>query len=128
MNIELLEQIFTVIIIPLLGILVTLLGNFIYKKSQALQSQVNNEIAQKYIGMLADTITTCVLSTKQTYVDSLKAQGAFNAEAQKEAFTKTKDAILLTLTQEAKEYLTQIYGDLNVYLDHCIEAEVSLTK
>ena len=36
--------------------------------------------------MLSQTITDCVLATNQTYVDTLKAQGSFDAEAQKIAF------------------------------------------
>ena len=78
--------------------------------------------------MLTDTITTCVIATNQTYVESLKKQGRFDAEAQKEAFKLTYNAVMSVLTDEAKNYLTSIYGDLTAYITSRIEAEVNVSK
>ena len=33
---------------------------------------VDSDTADKYIAMLTDTITNCVVATNQTYVDALK--------------------------------------------------------
>jgi hypothetical protein len=82
----------------------------------------------KYINMLADTIASCVIATNQTYVENLKKDKMFTAEAQKEAFTMTYNAVMAILTDEAKNYLTEAYGDLSAYITQRIEAEVSLNK
>ena len=78
--------------------------------------------------MLNSTITDCVIATTQTYVDSLKAQGKFDTEAQKEAFNRTYEAVVKLLTKEAEEYLNIAIGDLNLYITQRIESEVNLNK
>ena len=69
---EMLKQIFQVCIIPLLGILTVYIVKFINAKSEELKATANNELYQKYITLLTDTITSCVIATNQTYVDALK--------------------------------------------------------
>lgn len=125
---EMLSQIFEVCIIPLLGILTTYLIKYITTKRDALIIQNDNTTASKYIKMLSDTIISCVEATNQTYVDSLKAQGKFDEEAQKTAFSLTLNAVLAILGEEGQEYLTEIYGDLNVYITNKIEATVKQQK
>lgn len=83
---NLLYQILEVCIIPLLGIATAYLVKFINIKSTEIQNKVNNDNADKYIAMVAETISACVIATNQTYVEALKKQNAFTAEAQKEAF------------------------------------------
>jgi hypothetical protein len=83
---EMLQKIFEVCIIPLLGILTTYIILFINKKSKELQDSTDNELYKKYIDMLEQTVINCVIATNQTYVDALKERNAFDAEAQKEAF------------------------------------------
>ena len=78
--------------------------------------------------MLNRTITECVIATNQTYVEALKQQGKFDAEAQKIAFQMTSKAVLDILSEDAKEYLNATIGDLNVYITNKIEAEVNLNK
>lgn len=124
----LLYQVLEVCVIPLLGVATAFLINFIKIKSKEAQDKIDNDTADKYIGMLADTITACVIATNQTYVEALKKDNAFTAEAQKEAFNLTFDAVMAVLTDDAKKYLTSIYGDLNAYISAKIEAEVNLNK
>ena len=123
-----LYQIFELCVIPLLGVLTMYLVQFIRKKSQEITDKTDSELADKYIRMLTDTITTCVIATNQTYVESLKKQGKFDAEAQKEAFKLTYNAVMAVLTDEAKHYLAAIYGDLTAYITTRIEAEVNVRK
>ena len=124
----LLYEILDVCIIPLLGILTAYIIKFINIKSKEIQSNVDSDTADKYIAMLADTITACVMATNQTYVEALKNKNAFDEEAQKTAFEKTYNAVISILSAEAKEYLTNIYGDLSVYIMNMIEAEVNRSK
>ena len=125
---QMLSQIFEVCVIPLLGILTAYLVQYIATKKDALIKQNDNALAAKYITMLSKTITDCVIATNQTYVDSLKSQGKFDAEAQKKAFNMTLTAVLSILNDEAKEYLTAIYGDLNTYITKKIEEAVNKNK
>ena len=123
-----LYQIFELCVIPLLGVLTIYLVQYIRMKSQEITNKTDSELADKYIQMLTDTIITCVIATNQTYVESLKKQGKFDKEAQKEAFELTYNAVMAVLTNEAKHYLTAIYGDLTAYITTRIEAEVNVSK
>lgn len=125
---ELISNIFQVCLIPLLGILTKYLVAFIAMKSEEMKQKTDNETAQKYLQMATDTITACVIATNQTYVESLKAQGKFDKEAQEVAFNKTLEAVLALMNDEVKEYITEVFGDLNTYLTTQIEAAVNGTK
>lgn len=122
------REIIEVCLIPLLGVLVTYLVKYINTKSKELEASTDNELAKKYISLLSSTITNCVIATNQTYVETLKKQGKFDAEAQKEAFNMTLNAVMALLTDEAKKYLSEIYGDLNTYITNQIEATVNQNK
>ena len=125
---EILQQIFELCVIPLLGILTTLLVKVISEKSKEIAQESQNELAEKYITMLAQTISDCVIATNQTYVSSLKNQDAFTIDAQKEAFNRTYNAVMAILSDEAKVYLANVYGDLEQYITTKIEAEVNYNK
>lgn len=125
---ELVKQIFEVCLFPLLGVLTTFLILFINKKSQELRAKTDNELYHKYIDMLEQTVVNCVIATNQTYVDSLKKQGKFDLEAQKEAFNRTYSQVMLILADDAKVYLESAVGDLNVYVTNMIETQVKLNR
>lgn len=110
---EMAQQIFELVIIPLLVVLSTYFIKFINAKSNELINRVDNDKHDKYVLMLQETVTDCVLTTTQTYVDALKGQNAFDLEAQKKAFEMTKTAVLAILTDDAKEYLTSALGDFD---------------
>ena len=124
----LLYQVLEVCIIPLLGILTAYIVKYINVKSAEIQVKVDSDLADKYIAMLADTISACVIATNQTYVEALKKDNAFTKEAQKEAFELTYAAVMSVLTDEAKQYLASVYGDLTSYITTKIEAEVNISK
>ena len=123
-----LYQIFELCVIPLLGVLTMYLVQYIKMKSKEIADKTDSDLADKYIQMLTDTITTCVIATNQTYVEALKKQGKFDKEAQKAAFELTYNAVMAVLTDEAKHYLAAIYGDLTAYITTRIEAEVNVSK
>ena len=125
---NLLYNIFEVTIIPLLGVFVAYIVQFLRIKGNELQAKTENEILAKYVGMLTNTIADCVVATNQTYVEALRKTGSFDAVAQKSAFELTRQAVLNVLSDDAKNYLTNIYGDLNTYIDNLIEAEVNRNK
>lgn len=121
-------DIFEVCIVPLLAVLTGYLVKYIKAKSKQITDASENALVDKYVAMLADTITACVIATNQTYVEAMKKQNLFDADAQKTAFQMTYDSVMLVLTDEAKNYLTSVYGDLNAYIQQKIEAEVNAHK
>lgn len=125
---ELLYKLVEVCLIPLLGILTAYAVKFIKIKGDEIAVKLNNDKANKYITLVSQTITDCVIATNQTYVEALKKDNAFSADAQKAAFQMTYDAVMAVLTDDAKDYIVAIYGDLSAYITTKIEAEVNLNK
>lgn len=125
---DLLNEIFQVCVIPLLGVLTTFLIDFIITRKKEVKNQISNENTAKYLDLLEDTVVACIKATNQTYVQALKDQNAFDAEAQKLALQMTTDAVKSILTEEAKVYLKTIVGDLDVFINKKIEANIQLAK
>lgn len=128
MSTETLNQIFQLFVIPILGVLATFVVEFLRVKSKEIINKLDNDIAKKYTEMITNTVIDCVIATNQTYVEALKKQGKFDENAQKVAFEKTLNAVLGILTEEAKNYIKETTGDLNLYLSQLIEAEVNKAK
>lgn len=128
MTMALLAEIMEVVVIPLLGILTAYVVKLVNAKIKDINKERDNVLEEKYLTMLGATISDCVTATTQTYVESLKKQGKFDAEAQKEAFNQTYTAVMNILSEEAKKYLTVAVGDLNLYITQKIEAEVNANK
>lgn len=125
---NILQQIFELCIIPLLAIITRSLVIYISTEKDELKNKTNNELAKKYLDLLNDTIANCVIATNQTYVEALKKENAFTADAQKAAFEKTYQAVIATLSEEAKKYLPEVVGDLQTYITQKIEASVNQNK
>lgn len=123
-----LEQVFNIVLFPLLGVATTALIVFISAKTKELKEKHKDELFHKYADMLEKTITSCVIATNQTYVKTLKEQNAFDAEAQKIAFDKTFSAVVTILSDDAYDYLSEAIGDLEEYITNRIEEEVLLAK
>lgn len=125
---NILEQIFNVVLIPLMGVATTALIIFITTKTKELKKKYDNELFSKYADMLEQTIISCVIATNQTYVEALKKEGRFDAEAQQIAFDKTFSAVITILSDDAYDYLSEAIGDLEEYITNRIEAEVNTCK
>ena len=114
MSTETLNQIFQLFVIPILGILAAFVVEFLRVKSKEIINKLDNDVAKKYTEMITNTIVDCVIATNQTYVEALKKQGKFDENAQKVAFEKTLNAVLGILSEEAKNYIKETTGDLNL--------------
>lgn len=126
--VTLVPVIFQMVLIPLLAILTKYVTTWVQIKIDELTESKNNATFTKYMNLLQSTVIDCVIATNQTYVESLKLQGKFDAEAQKIAFQKTYDAVMLILTEDAVKYLNEALGDLDAYVNTLIEAQVNLQK
>ena len=125
---SILDQVFDVCLVPLLGLTTAVLIAFIKQKMNESREKIDNELANKYLGMLEMTIIDCVKATNQTYVEALKDKNAFDAEAQKHAFELTKNAVIKILSNDAKIYLAHALGDLDAIIDEKIEATIKDAK
>ena len=128
MSPELMTQLFELVLIPLAIALTKYIVDFLSAKRDEAKSKTDSEIAKKYLDMITDTITRCVIATNQTYVDTLKKQGAFDEKAQEIAFSKTLLSVQAILSDDAKDYIKELTGDLDTYLTQLIEAEVAKNK
>ena len=108
---ELLVQIMEVVIIPLLGVLTTYIVKLVNTKINEISDKRKNELEKKYLNMLGETITDCVIATSQTYVDSLKQKGEFTPEAQKEAFELEAQLVNLEFVKRKDTYNAAIGGN-----------------
>ena len=120
--------VFQMCILPLFAILTKYLVAWIEIKIGELTEQKNDAQFTKYMTLLQDTVISCVIATNQTYVDTLKAQGKFDLEAQKVALQKTYDAVMAILTEDAIKYLNSVLGDFDAYVNTMIESQVNLQK
>lgn len=125
---ELISTIFQVVILPLLTVLTGYVVKWVNAKAKELKATTDNVYTHKYIKMLQDTIIKTVIAVNQTYVDALKQQGSFDKAAQEEAFKRVYETVLLSLNEEAYEYLNNIFGDLQTYITAQIEAAVKEHK
>ena len=125
---EILTYLYNTVLFPVITLLGIYLVALISSKIKTIKENKNNELYDKYLTMLNDTITSCVLATTQTYVDSLKAKGEFDADAQRVALNKTYTNVMKILAEDAKKYLTEVMGDFETYVFNRIEAEVICNK
>lgn len=121
---NILDQVFDVCLIPLLGLATSVLIMFVQQKIAESKEKTNSELADKYLGLLEATIVDCIKATNQTYVNALKGKNTFDAVAQKEALALTTDAVMAILSAEAKEYLSHFVGDLDKFIQEKIEANI----
>lgn len=111
--------------VPVLCLLITAGGAYLVallrRETAQLQQELDNNTASKYMTMACDAVAQAVTYTTQTFVDTLKAEGAFTKEKQLEAFKKAKDKALEILGDTAVAALGEIYGDFDVWLETKIE-------
>lgn len=127
-TLDLLNQIFEVCIIPLLGILTTYVVQLLQTKTKEIKQKAEYDKVAKYNAMILQTIQDCLVATNQTYVNSLKEQGKFDLNAQKTALKQTYNAVLVMLSKEIKDYITETSGDLETYIIQLIESQIGYNK
>lgn len=112
----------------LLPIATAYLVAFLKNKSDQLIDQTDNEKSKHYIDEVTNAITTAVIYTSQTYVDSLKKNGAFTKQAQEKALAKAKETAISIISPAAADFINEVYGDLETYIEPKIEETVRVQK
>lgn len=125
---ETLEMIIKLVILPLIPVVVGVFTQAVRKWVERQSVEIENEVIKGYMEDILEAVIQAVTNTSQTYVDSLKKQGKFDDEAQRIAFKKSKDTAMLLLAQDSKDFITRMYGDLDLWLDTKIEQLVKELK
>jgi uncharacterized membrane protein YhiD involved in acid resistance len=107
----------TSVVVPL----ITLLGA---KLTQWINGKIKNEETRKTIEEVNQIVTSNVAYVFQTYVDNLKKKHKFDDKAQNYALRYAQEKILNELSEVAKEYILEHYGDINGWITTQIESTI----
>lgn len=125
---EQLATLITSIGLPVLSALALYVIAFLRKKTADVTEGIKNDTVKKYVSIASNAVLQAVQFIAQTYVDSLKAAGTFDAEAQATAFAKAKKVAISLITEEAAQVIAEAYGDFDIWIDTKIEQLVKATK
>lgn len=125
---ELVKHLLYIFITAAVPVLTTYLCKFLYTKWTESKVNIKNEQIQDTLDKVTNMVLDVVQATNQTFVDSLKKNGEFTKEAAIEAFNKSKETAVKMLSDDAVTIITEVYGDIDVYLDTLIESLVKQLK
>ena len=125
---EFLTTLLQAVLVAAVPVCAAFIGKGLKALAAYLGQKSENDMAKKYLAEAAEAISTAVTFTSQTYVDALKKSGQFDKEAQEWALKVALAQAQRMLTEDAKEFLAEAYGDLGKYLEGRIEAEVRNQK
>ena len=77
---------------------------------------------------LENIVNKAVITTNQTFVNELKKQGKFDKKAMEEAYNKTFNSIVASLSQSFFEYIDKEAIDIDTLLKNMIETSVDWNK
>ncbi len=98
------------------------------KESNILEEATKNENISNLIKNALSDVMDAVLYVNQTFVDTMKAKNEFTPEAWEEAKQKAYQAALLTISEESKKVISEMYGSFDQWLQLKIEASVNMAK
>lgn len=125
---EILSNILMMVLVAVVPTISAVIVSAIKNITNSLVEKSKSEITDKILIEISDCAQSAVLSVSQTYVDTLKAAGTFDDAAQKKALAMALAALTGSLTQSAKDFIVENFGDLTTYLTGRIEAEVKRQK
>ena len=118
---NILAAVVTCIVLPL----ISFIG---IKFTQWLNTKIKNDKGKALMERATQIVLDAVRCVFQTYVEALKKSGGFDQKAQIYAFNLAKDTALKQLGDDAKEYISDNYGDLQEWLKIEIEASINKLK
>lgn len=121
-GVELVNQLLYVIIVGILGVLSKYAVSYLSEKKQEIKRELEDTEFQNTMLKAIDTIESVIETTSQTYVDTLKKQGTFTKEAQKEALERTIADVMVLLPSEAKALIEVTYNDLDKWVRNYVES------
>ncbi len=117
------------VVISVVSIIVTALASWgVTELTRLINSKIKDANAKEMLSSAVTTVSDVVKQVYQTYVEALKGQNAFTAEAQKEALAKALETIEAVLPEKVKAYLTDNFGNMEAWLTTQIEAAIYSLK
>ena len=116
------------ILIPLL---ITIITICVCTMTSKIAKNAAESAPSKYSGIiyaLENIVNKAVITTNQTFVNELKKQGKFDKEAMEEAYNKTFNSIVASLSQSFFEYIDRETIDIDMLLKNMIETSVDWNK
>ena len=118
-------EIGTQVIVGIIGVLLTGLGTLI---TFLINKYIKNDKLKTILSSLNETVRNAVSEVYQTYVEALKKDGMFDAEAQKEALSRALEIIKTNLPSDVIAWVQDNYTDIDAYFKSLIEAAIGLLK
>ena len=103
-------------------------ANFVKSIIQKNKDNIESEQVQNLIDYAGEAISVAVMTVSQTYVDTMKRQGKFDAEAQAIAKQMAIDKAKELISREMKSAIESVYTNFDAYLDNYIETVVRESK
>lgn len=125
---EFLLQLLQAVIIAAVPTVTVFLCSFLSKKKEEIKQNMTSETQKRLLDEAMEAVTTAVIKTNQTYVETLKKNGAFSIENQKKAFEKSMQTAVEIMSQEAKDFISATYGYFDKWLSARIEAAVNTVR
>ena len=116
------------ILIPLLITIITICICTITSKVAKNAAESAPSKYSEIIYALENIVNKAVITTNQTFVNELKKQGKFDKEAMEEAYNKTFNSIVASLSQSFFEYIDKENVDIDTLLKNMIETSVDWNK
>lgn len=128
MSNEIMNLIETLVVAPLAIAISAFLIALIRQQTAKIESSVKDNKVKRLIQIAESAVDQAVTSVTQTYVDGLKKEGAFDSNAQKDAFEKSKQNVRKLLTADAISAVKDAFGDFDEWLETKIEEAVYNNK
>ena len=116
------------ILIPLLITIITICICTITSKVATNAAESAPSKYSEIIYALENIVNKAVITTNQTFVNELKKQGKFDKKAMEEAYNKTFNSIVASLSQSFFEYIDKETIDIDTLLKNMIETSVDWNK
>ena len=99
-----------------------------HQKIEQLKQNTNSEALKVLLNKVDYIIQVCVDATNQTFVSNLKKEDNFTKEDQETAFNMTFTSIENMLTDEDKEKIVDVFGDMSTFIKNSIEKYIQDSK
>ena len=96
-----------------------------------LTARAKTAYVKEFVEYLGDIVSQAVESTNETYVDAQKkgrADGKLTRDEALAAFRRTKNALLVMVTDAEKQLASKLLGDFHVFINTLIEQQVRREK
>ena len=116
------------ILIPLLVTIITICICMMTSKVAKEAARTAPSKYSEIIYGLENIVSKAVITTNQTFVNELKKQGKFDKEAMQEAYRRTYESIVASLSKSFFEYIDEETIDIDALLKNMIETSVNWNK